>query len=276
MITYRHATCSELANVLDWAADEGWNPGTGDASAFFQADPNGFFVAEDASGALLAAISVVNHSDSFAFLGLYIVRPNHRGKGIGLGLWRHALKHAGERTIGLDGVEAQQHNYEASGFAHAGGTTRFSGFVERAVDRDIHAAASEDIPWMIEQEAVASGVAKPGYLRAWFSPAATRHSLILKKADRPSAVCTVRQCRSGAKIGPLVAESPPDANRLIAHAATMFEGPITLDVPETSTGLADLCKRLGLTPGFKTARMYRGPFATTKHKHFSVSSLELG
>ena len=86
MITFRNARPTELVLVLDWAASEGWNPGLDDAAAFFAADPDGFFVAEDPSGEILAAISVVNHSDDFAFLGLYILRPEYRGQGIGLGL----------------------------------------------------------------------------------------------------------------------------------------------------------------------------------------------
>ena len=161
MITFRHASFAELAMVLKWAAVEGWNPGTDDAAVFFGTDPKGFFVAEDTSGEVLAAISVVNHSDDFAFLGLYIVRPEHRGKGIGFALWQHALEHAGDRTVGLDGVEAQQQNYKKSGFAHAGGTTRFTGLIEGTADADIRLASPGDVSWMVEAEAAASGVVKP-------------------------------------------------------------------------------------------------------------------
>jgi len=107
MITFHTATVKELGTALDWAAAEGWNPGLEDAEAFFASDPAGFFVARDGDRPI-AAISVVNHSETFAFLGLYIVTPSYRGQGIGLRLWNHALAHAGARTIGLDGVEAQQ------------------------------------------------------------------------------------------------------------------------------------------------------------------------
>lgn len=274
MIEFRNATLEELAMVLDWAANEGWNPGIDDAAAFFAAEPKGFFVAENASGEILAAISVVNHSDDFAFLGLYIVRPEHRGKGIGLGLWQHALKHAGGRTVGLDGVEAQQQNYAASGFSHVGGTTRFSGAIHGKADPDIRPAEPSDVAWMIEQEALVSGAIKPKFLRAWFATTEMRTSLVLKEKG---AFCTVRQCRSGFKIGPLLAESSADAHRLINHAASIFDAPATLDVPETSTGLRRLCERLELVPGFKTARMYRGPFAKKRsNSYFAVASLELG
>jgi len=36
----------ELARHIDWAAQEGWNPGLHDAQAFHGADPQGFLLAE--------------------------------------------------------------------------------------------------------------------------------------------------------------------------------------------------------------------------------------
>ncbi|WP_375230929.1 GNAT family N-acetyltransferase [Roseobacter sp. S98] len=276
MIDFRNADQSELVTVLDWAADEGWNPGLDDAAAFFQADPEGFFVAASPKGALVAAISVVNHSDSFAFLGLYIVRPDWRGKGIGFGLWQHATGHAGARTIGLDGVEAQQENYAVSGFSHAGGTTRFSGTVHGQTDPDVTLAGPAEIEKLVGKEARASGLIKTAYLEAWLTQCETRKTLILDAGQSGSGFCTVRACREGAKIGPLVADNAQVADRLIRHAATLFGGPVTLDVPGSSSGLADLCRELCLVPGFRTARMYRGPGPTCGHAFYAVTSLELG
>jgi len=276
MISYRNATRAEINEILDWAAQEGWNPGLDDAAPFFAADPNGFFVASDASGRLMAAISVVNHTPDFAFLGLYIVRPDCRGQGIGLGLWRHALDHAGDRTIGLDGVEAQQENYKASGFVHAGGTTRFSGHVSGAAHAEVRFATPHDTSRLIAKEAAASGVAKPAYMEAWLAASPSRSTLVSEGKGGIDGFCTVRACRSGAKIGPLVADDAGVARRLIAHAAQLFDGPITLDVPETATGLTGICQELKLDAGFKTARMYRGAISTPSHAHFAVVCLELG
>lgn len=276
MTTYRRATLAELGQVLDWAAAEGWNPGLDDATAFFAADTEGFFVAEGAGGDLQAAISVVNHTDAFAFLGLYIVRPASRGQGIGVGLWTHAMQHAGSRVVGLDGVEAQQDNYVRSGFSHAGATMRFTGDVTGDADPAVRAATPDDIAKLIGLEAGASGVAKPRYLRVWFGDTATRRTFVRTGPQGITGCCTIRACQTGAKIGPLVANSAEDAGGLIHHAATVFGGPVTLDVPETAVELVALFGQLGLTPGFRTARMYRGPSAASHHQNFAVTSLELG
>ncbi len=272
----RNATLEELEHILGWASDEGWNPGLGDPEAFYKADPNGFFVAVDRENQPIASVSVVNHTADFAFLGLYIVKPEHRGQGVGHALWTHALAHAGDRTIGLDGVEAQQDNYRVSGFVHAGGTTRFAGKVTGQRQDDVRPATPDDIQRLVLMEGQLSGVVKPDYLTAWFSRTGTRLTLVLEDDGQIAGCVTVRACRSGAKIGPLIANDSSAAQKLLSHAGTVFDGPYMIDVPETAIGLTHLCQRLGFEPGFRTARMYRGKAPSSRPDVFAVTSLELG
>jgi len=272
---FRRATLEELRIMLAWAAEEGWNPGLDDAAAFHAADPQGFFVAIH-KGVPVASISVVTHGEQFAFLGLYIVRPAFRGRGIGLGLWRYALAETATQTIGLDGVEDQQENYKASGFAHAGATTRFTGEIPARRHAGVREAVGTDCAALVALEAEASGVTKPAYLNAWFTPTATRRTLILEENGQGRGICTVRQCREGAKIGPLVAADGDAARALIEHAATHFAGSVTLDVPQSAQMLSEICRSYAMSAGFRTARMYRGPFTPTPHPLYAVASLELG
>ena len=276
MTRYRTATLNELSLILDWAVDEGWNPGLDDADAFFAADPAGFFEAVDEQDHPIASISVVNHTDDFAFLGLYIVRKEFRGRGIGLRLWRHALQHAGSRTVGLDGVEAQQENYRASGFTYTGATTRFTGHLSGQFDQSIRTALPDDIPILIQMEGAASGVSKANYLRPWLIGSDNRTTFV--KYDQGTIVgfCTIRSCQTGAKIGPLVATNVDVARELMAHAATGISGPISMDVPNASTALTEMYRTMEWQPGFQTARMYNGMFDRAAHKCFAVTSLELG
>ena len=104
----------EIALAVNWAAGEGWNPGLGDAACFDTVDRKGFLIGE-VERAAAATISCLNYDERFAFLGFYIVRPDLRGRGYGLRIWNAAIAHAGARTVGLDGVVAQQENYRKSG-----------------------------------------------------------------------------------------------------------------------------------------------------------------
>ena len=67
-----------LALTLDWAAAEGWNPGTGDLDSFFAANPSGFLLGWQGD-APIASISAVKYGDGFGFIGLYIVAPEYHG-----------------------------------------------------------------------------------------------------------------------------------------------------------------------------------------------------
>ena len=118
----------EIALAADWAAAEGWNPGLNDAACFATVDAEGFLIGE-LDGKPAATISCVNYDDRFAFLGFYIVRPDLRGRGLGWRIWQAAIAHAGARTIGLDGVVAQQDNYRKSGFTLAYRNVRYGGRV---------------------------------------------------------------------------------------------------------------------------------------------------
>src|SRR6516225_5106918 len=116
----------EIALALDWAAAEGWNPGLADATCFATVDPAGFLVA-NLNGDPAATISVINYDDRFAFLGFYIVRADLRGRGYGQRMWQCGLAHAHSRTIGLDGVLAQQESYKQSGFVLSYRNVRYGG-----------------------------------------------------------------------------------------------------------------------------------------------------
>jgi len=273
--SFRTATLPELSRILDWAADEGWNPGIEDAEAFFAADPGGFFVA-DHDGTPVAVISVVNHSDSFAFLGLYICHPDWRGTGLGFALWTHAIAHAGGRTIGLDGVPAQQDNYARSGFELAGRTRRLSGSLSRE-PRRLALAQERDLETIRALDRAANGFDRAAFRAAWVAEHPTRKTVLLETAGRVTGFATARLCREVCKIGPIVAPSDTDAMTLAGQAAAALgQTDISIDVPEGQPDFARMLEARGFQEGFATARMYRGPAPAVDATLKAIATMELG
>ncbi|EIE52729.1 acetyltransferase [Salipiger aestuarii] len=272
MIRHRQiASEQELAQVLDWAADEGWNPGLSDAAAFLAADPGGFFAASHGPDPV-AAIAVVNHSDDMAFLGLYLCRAAYRGRGIGYDLWRHALAHAGARTVGLDGVAAQQDNYARSGFVRAGATRRFEGSLEPARDGAVSLLRPGDFDAVSALDARACGYARPAFLRAWLDGTRDRVSV---RSD--TGFATARLCGDGIKIGPIVAPTPGAALTLARAAlAELPAGTAIVDLPDHATGFEALLRAAGFVETFATARMYRGAAPGTSASQHAIATMELG
>lgn len=272
----RQASAVEVGIMLDWAAAEGWNPGLDDAGAFRSADPEGFFMA-DVQGRPVAAISVVNHAPDMAFLGLYLCHPSHRGRGIGYALWQHALSHAGGRTVGLDGVAEQQANYSKSGFVRAGATTRYEGRLSAVPDSAIGLAQQVDLAALRTLDRQANGVDRPAFLSAWTRRTEHRATYVLQGADGPTGFATARDCRTGVKIGPIIAPDAPAALRLARAARVERQpGPTYIDLPASSSDLARLLAGAGFAPVFETARMYRGPAPVCGPGLQAFSTMELG
>ena len=71
----RAMTRDEVPIAVDWAAEEGWNPGINDGDVFYHADPQGFFLALE-DGEPVGCCSAVVYRRQFAFFGLFIVRPD--------------------------------------------------------------------------------------------------------------------------------------------------------------------------------------------------------
>lgn len=273
-IRIRSMDADDLAMVLDWAAEEGWNPGLDDAAAFYVADTEGFFLAE-VRGEPVAAISVVNHSATFAFLGLYLCRPAWRGRGIGMALWRHGLAYVGDRTVGLDGVAAQEANYARSGFVRTGASIRFEGQHDGLEVSGSRPARPEDLPQLLDLDRRATGVERERFLSAWLDPVPGRATRVVEDQDsRIFGFATARACRTGCKVGPIIAA---DTQMALALAASPpFGGPVAIDVPEANHALIQALVERGYRETFRTARMYRGPAPVGDGREQAIATMELG
>ncbi|MFJ8199353.1 GNAT family N-acetyltransferase [Streptomyces sp. NPDC096152] len=271
------ATLQDWPVISGWAADEGWNPGLSDGPAFFAQDPDGFFLGR-VDGDPVSAISVVHHGPDYAFLGCYLVRPELRGRGHGLATWKTALAHAGTRTIGLDGVVAQQDNYRRSGFELAHRTVRFSGPAPRtAAPSDVRPAGPADVEAVIAYDALCHPAARPRFLAHWLTTPGHR-ALVRRTGAGITGYGVLRPARDGLRIGPLFADTAEDARALFAALTAGVEGhQVSVDVPETNRAGIALAEDAGLTPSFETARMYTGPVRPhARERIFGVTTLELG
>jgi GNAT superfamily N-acetyltransferase len=268
----------ELDIAIDWAAREGWNPGLSDAECFYGADPDGFLMAfHDAEP--VATISVVRYGRDFAFLGFYIVRPDLRGRGCGYRLWQAGMAQLDGRTVGLDGVIAQQDNYRRSGFRLAHRNVRYGGQPRIQAPRDARIRAVDDelLPAVLAYDRAFFPAPRDAFLRCWLRPD-RRHALALVEDGSIRGYGTIRSCRTGFKIGPLFAESEEGADSLFRSlAAEAVKQPVFLDVPEPNPAARALAARHGLSPVFETARMYRGPDPELPlSRIFGITTFELG
>ncbi|WOH65318.1 GNAT family N-acetyltransferase [Bradyrhizobium sp. BWA-3-5] len=276
--TIRAMRPDEISIAIEWAAAEGWNPGLADAACFAAVDPQGFLIGE-LDGKPAATISCVNYDARFAFLGFYIVRPDLRGKGLGLRIWNAAVAHAGSRVIGLDGVVAQQNNYRKSGFSLAYANIRYGGTVAAPDAPRSDLVALGDVPFadVAADDATVFPAPRSSFLRAWIGTSG-HVGCALMRDGKLAGWGVIRPCRTGRKIGPLVADDRAAAESVLsALLARTGGGEVFLDVPGINGEASALAESLELAPVFETARMYTGVIAPLRlERVFGVTSFELG
>ncbi len=278
-VTVRPMSRDDLEIAIDWAAAEGWNPGLHDAATFYGADPGGFFALEH-NGRVVGTVSVVRYGDAFAFGGLYILRPEYRGHGIGYALQEEfTLPFAGTRNLGIDGVFEMQPRYARAGFRFSHRNIRFEGCggggaapdgVVPLEDVRFEALAAYDRPFFPGP--------RENFLRGFLAQPEGVGAVMLDEYDQVAGYGLARPCRVGHKLGPLFADSPAIAERLFgALLAQLPAEPVYLDVPEPNRVALALAEAQGMVPVFGTARMYSRRIPTLPlDRTYGITTFELG
>ena len=275
-LSIRRMTKDEVEFAIDLAAEEGWNPGIHDGRCFYATDPNGFFVGE-LDGEFVGSISAVAYNDSFGFIGLYIVKPEFRGKGIGTRLWEAGMAYLTDLNIGLDGVVAQQPYYKRHGFRTAYHNLRYEGVGGGIMSEGVVEISEVPYKEMLVYDAGIFPAARPQFLKCWIEQP-EGIALAVIEDRRLAGYGVIRKCRTGYKIGPLFADTEHIAENLFAALKSHVPGEaIFLDTPEVNPAAVALAERHHMRVMFQTVRMYsREEPHISRTRIFGVSTFELG
>ncbi len=270
----------EIQIALEMARTEGWNPGLEDGTAFFAADPGGYFVGE-IGGELVNVISAVRYGDEFSFIGLYICRPEYRTRGFGHQIWDHAMRYLGTRLIGLDAVSEQTASYAQHGFRSVYRNVRQCGIslCDTPMDPRIAPLGQGLFPSIRDYDRRFFPASREAFLKLWTAPMLeTRRGFAFVEDGDIEGYGVIRQCHEGFKIGPLFADTPEIADTLFRALAGQVKGQIViLDTPEPNAAALLLAERYELSPEFETFRMYRGPAPSLPlDQTFGITTFELG
>lgn len=273
------ATREEINIAIEWAANEGWNPGHHDAACYYTTDPNGFLIGF-LGNQPIATISAIKYGTSFGFLGFYIVAPAYRGMGYGLQIWNAGLKQLAGRNIGLDGVIAQQENYKKSGFKLAYRNIRYEGFFDDQTIDQSEIINLKNLPFKTinSYDQPFFPTNRSAFIKSWINqPQCTALGII--REGKLVGYGVIRKCLSGSKIGPLFANNA-EVSELILLSLTARvspKEPIYLDLPEVNQAAVSLAERYNMKTVFETARMYTDNQPDIPlHRIFGITSFEVG
>ena len=268
----------DLKLAIEWAKNEGWNPGIFDVDSFYQTDPSGFFMGYLGQEPI-SCVSAVAYDDKFGFLGFYIVKPDFRGKGFGITIWNKGIKHLQKRNIGLDGVPEQQENYKKYGFKLAYKNIRYSGIIEQNghVLENLRELKDLPIEKLIKYDSKMFPTNRSKFIKKWINQNQSRALGFLSDNDL-QGYGVISPCYVGFKIGPLFAEDEQIAQELFRGLTTNLTGKIVyLDIPEPNSAAISFATKNNMKKTFETARMYNKEIPKLPiDQIFGITTFELG
>jgi GNAT superfamily N-acetyltransferase len=277
-IVIRKAPPEEVPLFIEWAGKEGWNPGIHDSECHYAVDPDGWFVAVS-EDAIIGTIALTNYDDYFSFGGFFIVKEEFRHKGAGRELWSTASSHVGDRNLGIDGVYEMQDNYSRhSGFRFAYRNIRWEGTAYGSPQEDLIDINSIPFKETADYDSLHFPARRESFLKKWLN---MPDSTALAYAGPDGGIAgygVIRKCLKGHKIGPLFADSPEIADRILEGLTFSVRGDtFYFDTPEINQKTVKMAKQRDMSEVFGTARMYTGDIPELPvERIFGVTTFELG
>jgi GNAT superfamily N-acetyltransferase len=267
----------EVDVAIEWAQKEGWNPGVHDAECYYHADQTGFYAAK-LNGEVIGTISLVKYPGDFVFEGLYIIKPEFRGKGIGKQVQEYALDLCKDMNLGLDGVVLMKEKYEDYGFKFAYNNWRFAGKADDKSSKNCMPIMREDFKEVVAYDKECFRFDRIEFLDCWLFQKDHTSMLIRDSKGEISGYGVIRKCFNGYKIGPLFTNSEGEAELLFnSLTSTVFGETVFLDVPEPNETAVQFAQLKCMQPVFSTVRMYSKSVPDLLlNKIFGVTTFELG
>ncbi|MFM7084673.1 MAG: GNAT family N-acetyltransferase [Hyphomicrobium sp.] len=271
----------EIKILEEWVVKEGWNPGLSDFAVARKSDPDCFIALREGS-TLVGGGSIMSYDGNYGFMGLFIIREDHRRKGLGKELWYWRRDHLLKRlkpnaSIGMDGVFHMVPFYERGGFKPAHRDLRFEGIASGEKFSDIIHFTVRNFDEIDKFDRVYVPAPRSSFLRDWMSQPGS-YVVGARDRDRLVGYGIARPCRVGFKIGPLFAETDACAKKILLTLLDFIKGEqVQMDIPEGNTSSIRFVFELGLKETFGCMRLYYRQAPKIQLQHiYAVTSLEFG
>ena len=268
----------DVAVAVSWADREGWNPGIHDGVALFSGNPDGIWVAEEEEQ-VVGMLSAVWLSSEVGNLGLFLVRPDCRGRGIGKALRRKAEQRLEGCTVSVYCPEHHEPHFLREGFAPSYTVVRCKGDAGGVLSADPYLLPLTDVPFkhLVEFDATFFSAKREAFLASWI----TRPGVIalgILQDGHLAGYGVIRQACDGFRIGPLYAVHPSHAHKLYrALKAYGGQGPVCIDLPLDNPHAKEFVEAFQLSPGERWISLYRGDEPPKPLSGiYGITALELG
>jgi len=273
-IKIRTMDTEDITFALNLTKSENWWFTKNDFIRLLDFEPNGCFIAEKNGASRVGIVTTLSYG-KFAWLGVLIVDPNYRSKGIGTMLTEHAfsyLKEVGAETIKTDAVPKAVSLFERLECKKECKVLRLYSkgkALEGKKERDIRGLKAIDIEKLITFDEDYSGVSRAKVLKRLIMDFPELCLVEYENKNKLIGYMMIRKYEEGYRIGPWICDpSNSDiAERLLRDALHTIDGaPTKINVLETNNVAIKILKTHGFEEISEFVRMYYGtykPFNTS-------------
>jgi len=246
----------------------GWNQRPTDWQRLLALEPKGCFVAV-AGGNLIGTVTTTIYGTILAWIGMMLVHPEHRRKGIATRLMKRALEYLKERNVKcakLDATPAGQPVYTRLGFIPEWTLQRWHRefrspiSTEPPISPQTRKLREEDWAQVIRIDAEAFGAPRPEVLRRLAQE--SRYKLVWPAEGTVLGFGMVRTGATSNYLGPLVCAQGAGFNMLLSNfLAVEHDQGVTWDIPDHNQSAKSAAIHYGFKPVRPLIRMRLGSAA---------------
>lgn len=257
MLAMRIMTLADFPFVM-WLKDQaGWNQTESDLRRFLALEPQGCFLAEE-NGKPVGTVTTCRF-DSIAWIGMLLVDPAWRGRGIGRALLMQAMtwvQQQGITNLRLDATALGEPLYRKVGFVEHYRLLRYSGRPSQGLVHQMAVSlfGSRELDLAVRLDQEAYGIDRSPLLTRLFQEWPTgcwcvgNSGYILSRAGSKAI-----------QIGPCIAKDGTSGCALLMHLLGQnAQENVFVDIPQSNAMARTMVEKAGLTPQREFIRMGTG------------------
>ena len=238
----------------------GWNQVAADWEQLLALGGDGCLVAE-VDGEVAGTLTAVAYERRFAWIGMVLVDPALRGRGIATALMRRSLDALGEVEARLDATPQGEPLYARLGFVEESRLyrmTREGAIGSGRPDPMARAMEERDLDAVLARDLAAFGADRSDLLR-WAFRRAPALAWVIDGEAGPRGYCFGRPGHRWSQVGPIVADEAADGGRLARACLSATGGAaLVIDAAAGVPGWVDALGSLGFVSQRPFIRMRRG------------------
>jgi GNAT superfamily N-acetyltransferase len=280
-ILLRRMTHKDIPLGMRLKSYAGWNQLEADWEMLLDAGSEGSFVAVH-SGIEVGTVTTVTYDRRFSWIGMMLVDPAYRRRGIGTSLLKAAIKSAIEHgAVRLDATSLGKRLYDTLGFRDEYRLVRMQRMAAplMAPPADDCDHVTQDRLWDIARyDAPIFGAARQMVLGPLFQNA-PQYACYVTRDDKLSGYCLGRSGSSFEQIGPIVAADAEMAKTLLLTALRRCaHKDVIVDVPSGQEGWIRYLKALEFAEQRSFIRMCLGElrYPGQPERQYAIAGPEVG